>query len=202
MKNKIQVVYPKSVFITTSAETVYVADFTERTGSARKVEVHTSIPNAPGNKSSMECLKLNNKQPVDLVFNVFGEHQFKDKEGKDVSHCECCFFPSLSFGHTFIAFVEIKDCKPGKISDYKEKVKEQIQSTLKLFKSSSIVEKEKVYGIISFPRRNKVAFNEYFYRDNYELTKWVKSYGIHLIASNEIDVVSDKEIRPVSLSAL
>ena len=196
MKNKIQVAYPESVFITTSAETVYVADFTERTGSARKVEVHTSIPNAPGDNSSMECLKLNNKLPIDLVFNVFGDHQFKDKEGKDVTHCECCFFPASDDEHSFIAFVEIKDCKAKNVSVYKDKTKEQILSTVQLFKELEIIGEQKVYGIISFPRRKKMFFNDFPYRDVYEATRWVKNYGIHLFASNEVDVVNATMLKP------
>ena len=197
MKNKIQVAYPQSFFRTTSADIVYVADFTERTGSTRKVEVHTSLPKAPDGISDMECLKLNNKQPVEIDFCIFEDQQFKDEDGKTLSHCECCFFPTKKEEQSCIAFVEIKDCKVKSISKYKNKAKEQILTTLQMFRASSILNKEKVYGIISFPRRSKTAFNEYFYRDNYELTKWVKNNGIHLIASNEVDIVNNVMIKPV-----
>ena len=186
MKNKLQEAYPQSVFQSTSAETVYVTDFTERTGSARKIEIHTSVPCTPDGSGMMDCLKLNNREAIEIEFCLFDDHQFKDECGKDISHCECCFFP---FRETSVlGFIEIKDCKAKNVSTYKDKVKEQILSTMDLFRSSGIVEKQKVYGIISFPRKKKMLFNDFPYRNLYEMTQWVKDYGIHLIVSNEVNV--------------
>ena len=195
MKNKIQAVYPQSVFQTSSAETIYVADFTERTESERKVEIHTSLPVVLDDDENMDCLKLNNKQPISVDFCLFNDHQFKDKEGKDVSHCECCFFPTLNDERSFVAFVEIKDCKAKSVSQYKGKAKEQILSTVQMFKSSDIIDKQRVYGLLSFPRKKKMLFNDFPYRDIYEETRWVKEYGIHLLASNELTIESDERIQ-------
>lgn len=47
MKSKIQVVYPQSVFCSSTASKMYIADFTERTNSSRKVEFHEIIPQVP-----------------------------------------------------------------------------------------------------------------------------------------------------------
>lgn len=196
MKNKIQEICLQSTFLNTSAKTIYVADYTERTGSIRKVEIHTSLPDIPNGNGEMDCLKLNNKQPVSLDFCLFDDHQFKDEEGKDISHCECCFFPASDDEHSFIAFVEIKDCKAKNVSVYKDKTKEQILSTVQLFKELEIIGEQKVYGIISFPRRKKMFFNDFPYRDVYEATRWVKNYGIHLFASNEVDVVNATMLKP------
>ena len=196
MKNKIQEICLQSTFLNTSAKTIYVADYTERTGSIRKVEIHTSLPDIPNGDGEMDCLKLNNKHPVSLDFCLFDDHQFKDEEGKDISHCECCFFPASDDEHSFIAFVEIKDCKAKNVSVYKDKTKEQILSTVQLFKELEIIGEQKVYGIISFPRRKKMFFNDFPYRDVYEATRWVKNYGIHLFASNEVDVVNATMLKP------
>lgn len=186
MKNKIQTVYPQSVFQSTSAETIYVADFTERTNSVRKVEIHTEIPCLPDSSEAMDCLKLNNRDKVELEFCLFDDHQFKDEQGKDISHCECCFFPTENASGLF--FVEIKDCKAKNVATYKDKMKEQILSTVHLFRSSGIVDEQKIYGILSFPRKKKMLFNDFPYRDIYETTRWVKDYGIHLVAANEVNV--------------
>ena len=194
MKNKIQAAYPQSVFQTTSEETIYVADFTERTESKRKVEIHASFPAAPDGDENMDCLKLNNKQPVSLDFCLFDDHQFKDEEGKDISHCECCFFPTLNDEGSFVAFVEIKDCKAKSVSQYRNKAKEQILSTVQMFKTSEIIERQRIYGLLSFPRKKKMLFNDFPYRDIYEETRWVKEYGIRLLASNEVDIESKKII--------
>ena len=196
MKSKIQTVYPQSIFQSTSAETIYVADFTERTNSARKVEIHIAEPCVPDSSEAMDCLKVNNRDKVELEFCLFDDHQFKDEEGKDISHCECCFFPASDDEHSFIAFVEIKDCKAKNVSVYKDKTKEQILSTVQLFKELEIIGEQKVYGIISFPRRKKMFFNDFPYRDVYEATRWVKNYGIHLFASNEVDVVNATMLKP------
>ena len=189
MKNKIQTAYSQSVFQSTSAETIYVADFTERTNSARKVEIHTAEPCVPDSGESMDCLKVNNRDKVGLEFCLFDDHQFKDEEGKDISHCECCFFPTENASG--LGFVEIKDCKAKNVATYKDKMKEQILSTVHLFRSSGIVDEQKVYGILSFPRKKKMLFNDFPYRDIYETTRWVKDYGIHLVAANEANVIAN-----------
>ena len=186
MKSKILTAFPQSVFQSTSAETIYVADFTERTNSARKVEIHTAEPCVPDSGESMDCLKVNNRDKVGLEFCLFDDHQFKDEEGKDISHCECCFFPTENASG--LGFVEIKDCKAKNVATYKDKMKEQILSTVHLFRSSGIVDEQKVYGILSFPRKKKMLFNDFPYRDIYETTRWVKDYGIHLVAANEVNV--------------
>ena len=186
MKSKIQTVYPQSIFQSTSAETIYVADFTERTNSARKVEIHIAEPCVPDSSEAMDCLKVNNRDKVELEFCLFDDHQFKDEQGKDISHCECCFFPTESA--SALGFVEIKDCKLKNITVHRNKSKEQILSTVQLFRSSGIIDKQKVYGIISFPRKKKMLFNDFPYRDIYETTRWVKDYGIHLVAANEVNV--------------
>lgn len=186
MKSKIQSAYPQSVFQSVQAETIYVVDFTERTGSQRKVEIHTSVPSTPDGQGAMDCLKLNIREAIGLEFCLFDDHQFKDEDGKDISHCECCFFPTQN--GLSLAFVEIKDCKPKNVTKYKDKVKEQILSTVQLFRLSGIIDKQKVYGVISFPRKEKMLFNDFPYRDIYEMTRWVKDYGIRLVASNEVTV--------------
>ena len=189
MKSKIQTAYSQSVVQSTSAETVYMADFTERTNSVRKVEIHTEIPCVPDSSEAMDCLKLNNRDKVGLEFCLFDDHQFKDEQGKDISHCECCFFPTENASG--LGFVEIKDCKAKNVATYKDKMKEQILSTVHLFRSSGIVDEQKVYGILSFPRKKKMLFNDFPYRDIYEMTRWVKDYGIHLVAANEVNVIAN-----------
>ena len=192
MKSKIQTAYSQSVVQSTSAETIYVADFTERTNSARKVEIHTAEPCVPDSGESMDCLKVNNRDKVGLEFCLFDDRQFKDEEGKDISHCECCFF--LTENASGLGFVEIKDCKAKNVATYKDKMKEQILSTVHLFRSSGIVDEQKVYGILSFPRKKKMLFNDFPYRDIYETTRWVKDYGIHLVAANEVNVTANNFI--------
>lgn len=93
MKNKILAVYPQSVFCRSTAPKLYIADFTERTSSNRKVEFHDIIPQVPDNTTDMDCLVFENSSQLSVICNIFDDHQFKDKKGKDLPHCECVLFP-------------------------------------------------------------------------------------------------------------
>ena len=171
---------------------IYVADFSLRTEGDRGVEIYTEIPLTPDGTQVMDCLTLTNDEHLNIDFSIFDDHQFK-KEGKDKddSHCECCFFLTNSDESPWISFVEIKDCKPKNVLTYKEKVKEQIISTVSHFRKKGIIAEDKrIYGIISFPRRNKVAFNDYIFRTHQDIMEMKKKYGILFLPSNTIKVTS------------
>lgn len=114
MKNKIQAVYQQSVFCSSTAPKLYIADFTERTSSNRKVEFHENIPQAPDSDKDMDCLVFENSSELSVICNIFDDHQFKDNEENDISHCECVLFPESKKEDIGMAFVEIKDCKSKK----------------------------------------------------------------------------------------
>ena len=192
MKSKLQETYPTSEYRTLNSPMIYVADFSLRTERERGVEVYTENPLTPDGTQVMDCLTLTNEEQLNIDFSIFDDHQFK-KEGKDKddSHCECCFFLSDSDENSWISFVEIKDCKPKNVLTYKEKVKEQIISTVSHFRKKEIIAEDKrIYGIISFPRRNKVAFNDYIFRTHQEILEMRKEYGILFLPSNTIKVTS------------
>ena len=194
MKSKLQETYPKSEYRTLNSPVIYVADFSLRTERERGVEVYTENPLTPDGTQVMDCLTLTNEEQLNIDFSIFDDHQFK-KEGKDKddSHCECCFFLSDSDENSWISFVEIKDCKPKNVLSYKEKVKEQILSTVSHFKKREIIaEGKRIYGIISFPRRNKVAFNDYIFRTHQEILEMKKKYGILFLPYNTIKVSPEK----------
>ena len=43
----------------------------------------------------MDCFVLDNKNTLSIDFHIFAEQQLVDDEGKDIEHCECCFFPAV-----------------------------------------------------------------------------------------------------------
>lgn len=195
MKNKIQSVYPHSVFCSSTAPKLYIADFTERTGSDRKVEFHETIPQVPDGTTDMDCLVLENSSRLSVICNIFDDNQFKDNEGHDLPHCECVLFPESEQNDISIAFVEIKDCKSKNISVYKDKVKTQIISTVQIFRDKGIIEKQRVYGVISFPRKNKVSFNQTIFDDVTEYKKLYQKYKIHFFLTNSISILNSKKIK-------
>lgn len=195
MKSKIQNNYPQSIFCNSRALKIYVVDFTERTGSKRKVEIHETIPQVPNSNKNMDCLMLENPSQVSVICNIFDDSQFKDNNGKDMQHCECILFPESEQDNIGTAFVEIKDCRAKNISVYKKKVKEQIISTVQVFRDKSIIERrESVYGIISFPRRNKLSFNQTIFDDATEYKYLHKKYRIRFFPTNYVTIVNEKKL--------
>lgn len=194
MKSKIQAVYPQSVFCSSTAPQLYIADFTERTGSDRKVEFHEIIPKAPDSTTDMDCLVFENLSRLSVVCNIFDDNQFKDDNGNDLSHCECVLFPEIERENIGIAFVEIKDCKPKNISVYKDKVKTQIISTVQIFRDKGIIENQRVYGVISFPRKNKVSFNQTIFDDATEYKRLHQKYKVRFFPTNSVSVVDEKRL--------
>lgn len=195
MRSKIISKYPASTFVKLSSASIFVADFSERTGNARKVEVHTSIPSNPNDSTKkMDCLCFHNKRQLSLEFNVFNDHQFKNGLNKDVEHCECCFFCENKSDSTFVGFVEIKDCKPRNISEYKSKVKTQIINVVRIIRENHIVfDKQEIYGIISFPQK-KTAYDQSIFSDYSEYKRLYKSEKIHFIPANDVYVIDDNTL--------
>lgn len=196
MKTEIQQAYPNSVFGQSSSNILYVADFTERSGRTMDVENHDTLPSAPDGSGAMDCLIVVNPEAVTINYNIFDNHQFKFPGGKDIEHGECCLFPENTDGRIWMAFVEIKDCKAKNISNYKEKVKQQIISSANRFKVAGIIkDSQTLYGIMSFPRRNKVAFNQVIFDDYTEYKQLYKQHKIHFFPTNEVVVESHDKLK-------
>lgn len=134
MRSRIRQHYQDTYITTRSVETLYLADFSERTQKTRGVEVHNTIPSCPDNPDrEMDCVRLYNPTCIGIEFNIFDDHQFKDEHGNDLRHCECCIFPSENHNKSWVVMLEIKDCKPKNISDYKDDVVQQIISVTNIF---------------------------------------------------------------------
>lgn len=194
MKNKIQAVYQQSVFCSSTSTKLYIADFTDRTGSKRKVEFHETIPQTPDSTKNMDCLFIENSSQLPIVCNIFDDNQFKDDDGNDMTHCECVLFPESKQKDIGFAFVEIKDCKPKNISSYKEQVKNQIISTVAIFRENGIIKEQSIYGIISFPRKNKTSFNQTIFDDVTEYKKLYRIYKVHFCPTNSVSVFDEKKL--------
>lgn len=198
MENRIKHIYPSVLPQIFSDAEVYVADFSERTNSARGVEFHPSHPLCPKTEGQlMDCLLIRNPKSLALSFIPFENHLFKNEQGNDMEQCECCFFPSLtdSTDSNFISFVEIKDCKSKNLSVHKDKAKSQLTTSIREFRCKDIItDKQRVYGIISFPRMKKLSFNQTILEDYTEYKRLYKQERIHLLITNEVTVVSKGKV--------
>jgi len=198
MKNRIRHSYPHAVMGVCRVGTLYVADFTERTKSVRSIEIHEAVPLAPDSAKDMDCFVMRNPQGMSIWHNIFDVHQLIDEEGHDIQHCECCLFPETERDDSWVAFLEIKDCKPKNISKYKAKAKDQIISSVSRFRDEGVVVSgQKVYGIISFPRKGKLAFNQTIFEDHTEYKSLYKKHKIHFYAVNEVNAENEKSLASV-----
>lgn len=195
MRNRIRQHYPETDITTRDTPTLYIADFSDRTLKARGIEIHNTVPCCPENTAKdMDCVIIQNTTPIGIEFNVFDDHQFKDDQGKDISHCECCIFPAENHDKSWVIMLEIKDCKPKNISTYKNEVINQIISTTDIFRGKHIITSHKVFGLISFPRA-KVSFNNTIFGMPPEYKTLKKQYNILFVATNRIEIVDNSKIR-------
>lgn len=195
MRNRIRQHFPATHITTRNVSDIYVADFSERTRKVRGIEVHNTLPTCPNNPDkSMDCVTILNPTSIDIDFNIFDDHQFKDSQGKDLRHCECCIFPTINHDKSWVTMLEIKDCKPKNISSYKDDVVEQIVNTTRIFRNKNIITTHKIYGVVSFPR-SKVSFNNTIFGMPPEYKKLKKEHKILFAATNKIEIVDNSRIR-------
>lgn len=195
MRNRIRLDYPETDITSRNVPIIYIADFSERTQGVRGIEVHNTQPISPENSCcEMDCAKLKNPSQIDINVNIFDNNQFKDEQGNDLRHCECCIFPSENHDKSWVIMLEIKDCKPKNISSYKEDVIEQIISATNIFRQKNIITTHKVYGVISIPR-SKVSFNNTIFGMPPEYMSLKKQHKILFAASNVIEITDNSAIK-------
>lgn len=192
MKNKILTAYPDSVFTTTKAEKLFVADFTKRTKNVRGVEISEEQPKMPTDSSiDMPCFVLNNNYRQSVDFNIFSDLQFKDENGNQLKHGECCVIPTHNDGRSWFCIIEIKDCTINKISKYKEEISEKMKSMFDIFRHKVGIPNT-IFFIASFPR-NKTDFDQSMFDDYVDIKNYRKAF---LVASNSATIVDNHQFFP------
>ncbi len=195
MRNRIRQHYPDTYITSRNVPIIYIADFSERTQSVRGIEVHNTLPVCPENPCSvMDCAVLQNPNQIEIDVNIFDNNQFKDEQGNDLRHCECCIFPSENHDKSWVIMLEIKDCKPKNISSYKDDVIEQIISATSIFRQKNIITTHKVYGVVSIPR-SKVSFNNTIFGMPPEYKSLKKQHKILFAASNVMEITDNSAIK-------
>lgn len=194
MQRKISKHHPLTKFSCSNDRDFYIADYTRRTSGARSVEIHVAEPLTPNGSAVMDCLHLSNPRQLSVEFAVFDDNEFKDSQGNNIEHCECCLYPLPANGKKWIAFVELKDCDDGNVINYKTKIVRQIFDACAAFRGFGIPCKN-AYGLISCPR-HKVGFNDSLFYSQLELIKLKRMLSIDFIVTNNGIIVDDAIIRP------
>ena len=195
MRNRILAAYPDSEFEERKSEVFYIADFTKRTANfdkslKRGVEFLDSQPSDPNEpQKPMPCLIVQNPNHVSVDCNVFDDNQFLDDKGNQLKHGECCFFPTKNDGRSWFTVAEIKDCIPGKVSDYKRNIQETMDSVYEIFRNIVSIP-NKFYFIVSFPRK-KTALNQALFSDYVDMKKYRRAF---LVVTNSAIIIDTHEI--------
>ena len=192
MKNKLLEKYPDSIFNKTKAKEVFIADFTKRTESQRGVEITEIQPFDPNDATrKMPCFMIANPNEQCIEYNVFDEKQFVDEDNNQLKQGECCFFHSKNDGRSWFAILEIKDCMPKRITEYKKNIAEKAESMFKIIRNVVGIPNT-IYFIASFPR-NKTCFNQAMFDDYIDMKKYKKAF---LITSNKSTVIDNHIFDP------
>jgi hypothetical protein len=131
---------------------IYVIDLTERTQSAKGLEIYNTKPD------DIDTLLIENPN-LDITATFFKPQCFINERETEPENCEGVFYLSNSTEQSWVLFIEIKDCKSKNISKYFEKTKVQVISVVQIFRKNNIISpNKKVYANISFPRRNKKEY--------------------------------------------
>lgn len=197
IKNLIRRWFGRSVIVIESSPEIYVADMTNRSKNVRGIEITDHQQPSPDGKGMMDCLVFHNPNILSVDCCIFNDHDFKNpRTGKDDKHCEGCMYPTLHDPASWMVFVEIKDCKVRNMTEYKRETKRQIFNAVRTFRRRGIILNERIYGIISFPRRH-VSFNDTIFTDVYETIRLKRFTGIRYYATNEAIVIDDLRVRPI-----
>lgn len=191
MVNKTDILsaHPQTQFQELSASTIYIADFTRRTQGTthqRSVEVSDHTPTMDDG-TSVDAIVFHNTTRLQVEFSIFDDYHFEDITNTNIEHCEGGMYAKES--PKWVTFFEIKDCEERNILNYKQKAIGQITNVLNDFKTRGIIHDERVYGVISFPRKH-TAFNDVIFGDMIEYTRLRRTTGILFYATNEVFIVN------------
>lgn len=190
MKSKIEAVFDARRFnyISFSDNELHVVDYTERTASARSVEVHNAKP------VDINSLIIYNPTEIEISTSIFKPQCFIEADGNEPKQCECVMSPMNLTEDAWVLFIEIKDCKPKNASHYHKEAKEKIIANVQLFRNKNILNENKiVYAVVSFPRKAKTNFHNQLIKAP-EQKLFRDRYKIMIKGTNNIRVKNDKSI--------
>ena len=166
----------------------YVVDYTEKTDSARSVEVLETFP------TDIDPLIVHNPNPLNITTTVFKPQCFMEN-GKELKQCEGVMYLTENTPESFVVFVEIKDCKPSRTYKYHQEIKEKIITNVELFRRKGLIPENKiVYAVASFPRKDKTDFHNQLIK-NTERKQFREKYKVMIKGTNEITIKNSTSIK-------
>jgi hypothetical protein len=166
---------------------IHVIDMTRKTDSKQGIKICEIQP------EGIASLLIENPN-LDITATLFMPQCFLDKRGYELENCEGVFYLTNSTDDTWVLFLEIKDCESGNISEYFKKSKEQIKSTVQIFRDRKIIDENKrVFANISFPRRSKIDYFNHLIKHE-EKKGFLDRYKIFIRGTNKLTIINSKTI--------
>lgn len=174
----------------TTCESIYVADYTEQTKSARATELFKGSP-----PSDIDYFTINNPCNLKMDSIPFDNSSFTKPNGSIASQCECVIFPNSSDDKSWILFLELKysnKCKNNKKN--LNKAQKQLFKTQYYYKSKSVFSKNNTCYLLASLPMQRPPFAHYSLTQSY-LTEMKKKHNVIIRFQNSIEIRDDKHIK-------
>jgi hypothetical protein len=187
IKTNIAAKYPHHI-VKSSDESLYLADYTKQTVSARCTEVFKGNP-----PSDIEYVTLQNDTKLMNGFIIFDNKSFTDSNGNALSQCECVVFPEKSASDSWILFVELKYSGNVKnnIRNLRKAVSQLLKTRTYYYRNRIFSKTNLCYLLASLPKQRPPFTNI----PQTDLTKLKKKHNIILYFGNETEVLNAKKLK-------
>ncbi|MDR1974488.1 MAG: hypothetical protein LBQ31_07420 [Bacteroidales bacterium] len=191
MQSKILSTFQGQDFLSDNTDKIYIMDYTRQTDGDRGIEMSNIPP------TDMDAFIIENNPQLEIAFCVFKDGTIKlSGETREKSHCEGILFPANNSDTTWITFLELKYPKKKNLGRELKKAREQLLSTLDLFREQKIIEEKRlVYLIFSAPKYTNSTPFENWSISPHKLKEIRKTKYAIMRGINNIKVISSKTLR-------
>ena len=198
IRDQILAAHPDAISAQYNYSNIYIADFADRTASARSVEVSDAPQVCPISGGPMDSAVFHNPTTMSVEFVQYDDHRYIDLTGKIVKHCEGTLFPANEADVKWTAMLELKDCLPQNILNHVFKARRQIFNVTKDLRDRHILSSQKVFGVFSCPREH-TAYNDTVFGDVIQQTRLKRYTGIIYVGTNEVMLIDKNTCIPMGI---
>lgn len=168
---------------------VYVADYTNRTGSRIGVVISENT------FDDIACFHLKKHTGSNIRYVAVNFEEYPAfKSG--IKNCECMFASAHDTKKPWLMLLEMKYCEAGNIETYTYKAFSQMKETLAKLVSDGIVERDshRIYFVYSVPEHTEaIPFGAFTLSQN-ETLRCYEEENIHLIGNNTMLIATPSHL--------
>lgn len=191
IKAKIAKEYPNHVAkCLYSDKSLYLADYTNQTNSARGVEIFSGTP-----PTDIGYFTLQNDVNLKSCSITFDNTSFTRPDGSPLSQCECVVFPKTSDVNSWILFVELKYSSETyhNNSNLKKAIEQLCKTRTYYYRKRIFLKTNPCYLLASLPKQAEPFPNTII--SQVDLIGLKRKYNIILRFVNRAEIQNDRVIR-------